>query len=150
MRNNRIGVNGFLNQPCALIPDLESIMRARMRKIVLQQICQFRTHALQQSDKIQSRTSSAVASSVAGTARRAISFLRLIGQFDFRRLLNRQIAGLAPCFNGAGRIRLTGQDHLAAGGDYAIIEGRRFRTQVRLRANERPFCPLADLESCAP
>ena len=36
MRNNRIGVNGFLNQPCALIPDLESIMRARMRKIVLQ------------------------------------------------------------------------------------------------------------------
>src|SRR5436309_8054997 len=37
MRNNRIGVNGFLNQPCALIPDLESIMRARMRKIVLQQ-----------------------------------------------------------------------------------------------------------------
>src|SRR5438477_12958995 len=36
MRNNRIGVNGFLNQPCTLIPDLESILRTRMRKIVLQ------------------------------------------------------------------------------------------------------------------
>src|SRR5205823_10663446 len=36
IRNNRIGANRFLNQPCALIPDLESIMRARMRKIVLQ------------------------------------------------------------------------------------------------------------------
>src|SRR5881398_54809 len=36
IRNNRIGVNGFLNQPCTLIPDLESILRTRMRKIVLQ------------------------------------------------------------------------------------------------------------------
>ena len=37
IRNNRIGANGFLNQRCALAPDLESILRARMRKIVLQQ-----------------------------------------------------------------------------------------------------------------
>ncbi len=36
MRNNRIGVNGFLNQLCTLIPDFKSILRARMRKIVLQ------------------------------------------------------------------------------------------------------------------
>jgi len=36
MRNNRIGVNGFLNQLCTLIADFKSILRARMRKIVLQ------------------------------------------------------------------------------------------------------------------
>ena len=36
MRNNRIGANEFLNQCCAFTPDLESILRARMRKIVLQ------------------------------------------------------------------------------------------------------------------
>jgi len=37
MRNNRIGTNGFLNQHCALAPDLESMLLARMRKIFLQQ-----------------------------------------------------------------------------------------------------------------
>jgi hypothetical protein len=37
MRNNRIGANGFLNQRCALAPDLESILRARMSKIVFRQ-----------------------------------------------------------------------------------------------------------------
>src|SRR5262249_42257445 len=31
-----IGPHGFLNQHCALAPDLESILRARMGKIVLQ------------------------------------------------------------------------------------------------------------------
>jgi len=36
MRNNRIRMNGFLNQHCALSPDLESILLARMRKIFLQ------------------------------------------------------------------------------------------------------------------
>src|SRR4030088_2180483 len=36
IRNNRIGATGFLNQRCALAPDLESILRARMHKIVLQ------------------------------------------------------------------------------------------------------------------
>ncbi len=36
IRNNRIGAMGFLNQCCTLAPDLESILRARMRKIVLQ------------------------------------------------------------------------------------------------------------------
>jgi hypothetical protein len=36
MRNNRIGASGFLNQRCALTPDLESILRARTGKIVLQ------------------------------------------------------------------------------------------------------------------
>jgi hypothetical protein len=36
IRNNRIGANGFLNQRCALTPDLESILRARRGKIVLQ------------------------------------------------------------------------------------------------------------------
>ena len=36
IRNNRIGANGFLNQRCASTPDLESILRARMGKIVLQ------------------------------------------------------------------------------------------------------------------
>src|SRR4029450_5866430 len=36
IRNNRIGANGFLNQRCALTPDLESILRARTGKIVLQ------------------------------------------------------------------------------------------------------------------
>jgi len=36
MRNNRIAANAFLNQHCALAPDLESMLRARMRKIVLQ------------------------------------------------------------------------------------------------------------------
>src|SRR5262245_20578140 len=38
IRNNRIGANGFLNQRCALTPDLESILRARTGKIVLQHI----------------------------------------------------------------------------------------------------------------
>src|SRR5262249_25126100 len=37
MRNYRIGTNGFLNQRCALTPNLESILRARVRKIFLQQ-----------------------------------------------------------------------------------------------------------------
>jgi hypothetical protein len=37
IRNNRIGANGFLNQRCALAPDLESILRARMSKIVFRQ-----------------------------------------------------------------------------------------------------------------
>jgi hypothetical protein len=36
IRNNRIGPNGLLNQRCALTPDLESILRAQMGKIVLQ------------------------------------------------------------------------------------------------------------------
>jgi hypothetical protein len=36
IRNNRIGANGFLNQCCALMPDLESILHARTDKIVLQ------------------------------------------------------------------------------------------------------------------
>jgi hypothetical protein len=36
IRNNRIGAKGFQNQRCALAPDLESILRARMREIVLQ------------------------------------------------------------------------------------------------------------------
>jgi hypothetical protein len=34
--SNRIGADGFLNQRCALTPDLESISRARTGKIVLQ------------------------------------------------------------------------------------------------------------------
>src|SRR5436309_14727329 len=37
IRNNRIGANGFLNQRCALTPDLESILRTQMGKILLQQ-----------------------------------------------------------------------------------------------------------------
>src|SRR5438445_9929921 len=37
IRNNRIGANGFLNQRCALTPDLESILRTQTDKIVLQQ-----------------------------------------------------------------------------------------------------------------
>jgi hypothetical protein len=37
IRNNRIGVNGFLNHRCVLVPDLKSILRARMRKIVFRQ-----------------------------------------------------------------------------------------------------------------
>src|SRR5262245_9576727 len=37
IRNDRIGANGFLNQRCALAPDLESILRARMSKIVFRQ-----------------------------------------------------------------------------------------------------------------
>ena len=36
IRNNRIRANGFLNQRCALTPDLESILHARTGKIVLQ------------------------------------------------------------------------------------------------------------------
>jgi hypothetical protein len=40
MRNNRIGTNGFLNQYCALAPDLESMLLARTRKILLQQYLQ--------------------------------------------------------------------------------------------------------------
>src|SRR6266478_5267312 len=36
IRNNRIGANGFLNQRCALTPDLESILRALTGKMVLQ------------------------------------------------------------------------------------------------------------------
>src|SRR5258706_15363541 len=36
IRNYRIGANGFLNQRCALTPDLESILRTRTGKIVLQ------------------------------------------------------------------------------------------------------------------
>ena len=37
IRNNRIGENGYLNQRCVLAPDLESILRARMGKILFQQ-----------------------------------------------------------------------------------------------------------------
>jgi hypothetical protein len=37
IRNNRIGTTGLLNQHCVLAPDLESILLARMRKILLQQ-----------------------------------------------------------------------------------------------------------------
>jgi hypothetical protein len=33
MRNNRIGTKGFLSQHCALAPDLESMLLARMRKV---------------------------------------------------------------------------------------------------------------------
>jgi hypothetical protein len=46
----------------------------------------------------------------------------------------------------------TRQDHLAARANYAFIEGpvARFRTQVRLCANQSASCPLAALESCAP
>src|SRR5262249_28682169 len=36
IRNNRIGANEFLNRCCAFTLDLESILLARMRKIVLQ------------------------------------------------------------------------------------------------------------------
>src|SRR5215475_11628965 len=36
IRKNRIGANEFLNRCCAFTLDLESILRARMRKIVLQ------------------------------------------------------------------------------------------------------------------
>src|SRR5260370_36569143 len=43
IRNYRIGANGFLNQRCALTPDLESILRTRTGKIVLQ-------HNLPQAD----------------------------------------------------------------------------------------------------
>jgi hypothetical protein len=35
-RHERTGANGVLNQHCALVPDLESILRTRMRKIALQ------------------------------------------------------------------------------------------------------------------
>ena len=35
--NNRIGANLILNQHCALAPDLDSILHARVRKIFLQQ-----------------------------------------------------------------------------------------------------------------
>jgi hypothetical protein len=37
MRNNRIGMNGFLNQHCALASDLELMLLAQTRKIFLQQ-----------------------------------------------------------------------------------------------------------------
>ena len=37
IRNNRIEGNRFLNQRCALAPDLESILRAPMSKILFQQ-----------------------------------------------------------------------------------------------------------------
>src|SRR5438093_7269716 len=37
IRNNRSGANGFLNQRCALTPDLESILRTQTGKILLQQ-----------------------------------------------------------------------------------------------------------------
>src|SRR5882672_9401082 len=37
IRNYRTGVKGFLNQRCVLAPDLESILRTRMRKIVFRQ-----------------------------------------------------------------------------------------------------------------
>jgi hypothetical protein len=36
MRNKRIAAIGFLNQRCALAPDLESMLLARMPKMVLQ------------------------------------------------------------------------------------------------------------------
>src|SRR3954447_16791570 len=37
IRNNRIGTNGFLNLRCLFVLDLESILRAGMSKILLQQ-----------------------------------------------------------------------------------------------------------------
>src|SRR2546430_13798403 len=48
IRNNRIGANGFLNQRCALTPDLESILRTQTGKILLQQNLPKATFALQQ------------------------------------------------------------------------------------------------------
>src|SRR3954447_18448061 len=36
-RNDRIDENGFVSQCCALAPDLESILRARIRKILFRQ-----------------------------------------------------------------------------------------------------------------
>jgi hypothetical protein len=35
--NNRIGTRNFLNQHCALVPDLESILLAQVLKFILQQ-----------------------------------------------------------------------------------------------------------------
>jgi hypothetical protein len=56
MRNYRIGANGFLNQRCALMPNLESILRARVRKIFLQKylpIADFRnTGGVKQKDRL--------------------------------------------------------------------------------------------------
>src|SRR5438874_10237574 len=52
IRNNRIGANGFLNQRCALTPDLESILRTQTGKILLQQnrhFASFRSAAAIQS-----------------------------------------------------------------------------------------------------
>jgi hypothetical protein len=37
IRKNRIWTNGFLDQHCTQMPDLESMLLARMRKIFLQQ-----------------------------------------------------------------------------------------------------------------
>jgi hypothetical protein len=37
-RNNRIVAKGFLNRPCGLIADLESMLLAQAPKIVLQHI----------------------------------------------------------------------------------------------------------------
>ena len=41
MGNNRIGRSGFLNQSCALAPDVESTLLALALKIVLQQYLPF-------------------------------------------------------------------------------------------------------------
>src|SRR5438128_3511366 len=68
IRNNRIGANGFLNQRCALTPDLESILRTQTGKILLQQ--NLPKAAVSTRSKIPySITSSARASSVGGTSR---------------------------------------------------------------------------------
>jgi hypothetical protein len=48
IRNNRIGTNEFLNQRCLLAPDLESILLARMSKILLQQNRPFASFAAMQ------------------------------------------------------------------------------------------------------
>ena len=50
IRNNRIGANPILNQHCALAPDLDLMLHARVRKIFLQQYLPTdRTYAVQQN-----------------------------------------------------------------------------------------------------
>src|SRR5436305_5701413 len=59
IRNNRIGANGFLNQRCALTPDLESILRTQTGKILLQQNLPFASECAAAKELRYSITSSA-------------------------------------------------------------------------------------------
>ncbi len=98
MRNNRIGVNGFLNQPCALIPILNQSCALGCAKSFCNTICQTWTSAT-----LHSITSSARAS----RGRRHIEAERPGGlevddQLEPRRLYDGQICGLRAVENPAG------------------------------------------------
>jgi hypothetical protein len=97
IRNNRIDAIGLLNQCCALAPDLESILRARMRKIVLQHNRPLPDSCTAAKQKLYSITSSAIESSDGGTVRpSSLAVCALMTSSNLLDCTTGRSAGLAP------------------------------------------------------